>query len=237
MRPFWNVQKLLSSWKWYFQVNILLKKRSRTLGIDWESLTFGCPFVFTALEEKLLTSMWLVAFCIGLHGCQMLCRWYWMNACLVLWEASTSSGQWGLNHCFQDLLSGKWSRMRAVLHLLNRNLLNFQRKVLKCLMRHWAEILLFSNRKGKPPSHGFTYLDNSFGCNILVTALQSTLCLLLKDAELLFYSRWVTRSSACPWHWGKTFCNLELRVAKLLPIPRQAEASMCQTPKRYFWQR
>ena len=103
IRPFWNFQKLSSSWKWYFQVNILLKKSSRTLGTDWVSLTFGCPFVFTALEEMLPTSVRLDAFCLGRRGCQVFHHRYWMNACLVLGEASIWSAQWGLNHCFQDL--------------------------------------------------------------------------------------------------------------------------------------
>ena len=46
IRPFWNFQKLSSSWKWYFQVNILLKKVpelwAQTVSDIWLSICFYC---------------------------------------------------------------------------------------------------------------------------------------------------------------------------------------------------
>lgn len=102
MRPSWNFQKLPSSWKCYFQVNIWLEKSCRTVGTDQVSLAFGCPFVFAALEKKLQVSIWLTAFCFSGPGCQMFCHRYWMKSCLMLWEASTSSEPgMGLNRFFR----------------------------------------------------------------------------------------------------------------------------------------
>lgn len=150
------------------------------------SLTFGCPFVFAALEKKLQMSMWLVAFTMSSHGecCATHTEW-WPAQC---WEKHQLQGQRGWV-IFQDL-SSRNRRMRVVVHLLNRNLLDFQSKVLKCLIKLWAEILLFfffPNRKGKPTVSWCSILGQYFWPYLLAKALQSVLCMLLKNGELLFY--------------------------------------------------
>lgn len=84
-----------------------------------------------------LLEKWLVAFSISRHGCQMFCHCYWMKAFSCCKEHPLHQAQ-GSGSFFQDLLS-----RRIVLSLLNRNLLDFHRKVLKRLIKLWLEILLF----------------------------------------------------------------------------------------------
>lgn len=136
--------KTPSYWKWYFQVNIWLEKSCRTLGTDQVSLAFCCPFVFAALEKKLQRSTWLTAFSLSRHGCQGFCHWYWMKACLMLWAAPPPPGPGrGLNLFFPPRSFIKKEGKNESNSLLTRDLLDFQRKVLKCLIKLWAGILLF----------------------------------------------------------------------------------------------
>lgn len=136
----WNFQKLPSPWKWNFQVNIWLKNSYGTLGTDQVSLAFGCPFVFAALEKSSrCQSDWLLSMSAGMGA-----------------KCSATDSEWGLPNPVRGI---NFIRARGLNHFsgsfikkwvqnensssLTEDLLDSHEKVLKCLIKLWAEILLF----------------------------------------------------------------------------------------------
>lgn len=196
IRPYWNFQQLPSSWKWYFQVNMWLEKNLQNSGHRWCVSGIWLSTCFWGFGKRHQMSIWPMAYWVSGYGCQVLC--HWRKAC----DAVRSN---------DFIFLSRKESIRADLHLLKGNLLDFQRKVFKFLIKHWAAILPFlKNRKGACTSPWFNMLGQCFSPYLLGKALQSTNTMHAQEWRALFIRDWSV-GVQCSNTEDRLSANLELR--------------------------